>query len=41
MKPMARQDVTATTGRGPLHEHVVDTIGNTLGMQINNFAPEG
>ena len=38
---MARQGARATTGRGQLYESVVDTIGNTPCMKINNLAPDG
>ena len=41
MKTMARQYARATTGRGQLYESVVDTIGNTPCMKINNLAPDG
>ena len=38
---MARQDVRSTTGQDQLYESVVDTIGNTPWMKINNLAPDG
>ena len=38
---MARQYARATTGRGQLYESVVDTIGNTPCVKINNLAPDG
>ncbi|SMF51254.1 cysteine synthase A [Tistlia consotensis] len=37
---MAKQSRT-TEGRGRLYESVVDTIGNTPAIRINNLAPEG
>ena len=41
MKTMARQYARATTGRGQLYDSVVDTIGNTPCVKINNLAPDG
>ena len=38
---MARQGARATNGRGQLYESVVDTIGNTPCVKINNLAPDG
>ena len=38
---MAKQAARVTTGRGHLYDSVVDTIGNTPCMKINNLAPNG
>ena len=38
---MARQDFRSTIGWGQLCESVVDTIGNTPRMKIDNLAPDG
>ena len=34
-------DSRSTTGRGTTYDSVVDTIGNTPAIRINNIAPEG
>lgn len=38
---MASQGIRTTEGRGRLYDSVLDTIGNTPAIRINNLAPEG
>lgn len=38
---MASNDTRTTEGRGQLYDSILDTIGNTPCIRINNLAPEG
>lgn len=38
---MASQGIRTTEGRGQLYDSVLDTIGNSPAIRINNLAPEG
>ncbi len=38
---MSQDEARKTEGRGRLYESVVDTIGNTPAIRVNNLAPEG
>ena len=38
---MASQGIRTTEGRGRLYDSVLDTIGNSPAIRINNLAPEG
>ncbi|MEP4198714.1 MAG: pyridoxal-phosphate dependent enzyme [Aliishimia sp.] len=37
----ASDDIRRTTGRGQLYGSILDTIGNTPAIRINNLSPEG
>ncbi|MFD1882991.1 cysteine synthase A [Paracoccus pacificus] len=38
---MARQTIRTTKGRGRLYDSILDTVGDTPVIRINNLAPEG
>ena len=38
---MTSQSIRTTNGRGRLYDSVLDTIGNTPAIRINNLAPDG
>lgn len=38
---MASKSIRTTTGRGKLYDSVLDTIGNTPTIRVNNLAPDG
>jgi len=37
----ASNDIRRTTGRGQVYNSILDTVGNTPAIRINNLAPEG
>ena len=38
---MAQQGIRTTRGRGRLYDSILDTVGDTPVIRINNLAPEG
>ena len=38
---MSNDQIRTTAGRGQLYDSILDTVGNTPAVRINNLAPDG